>query len=552
MAAEVRILGLNGQPLSRTTPGKAKMLNGGERTAFDAAGTVGEHVEAWNPWLWSPDGERNLHRDRIAARARDLVRNDGWANGAITRILDNSIGGQFRPIFKPDYRGLALRTGIKGFDGEWAHEYSQALAANYRAWAEGDGFYADAQRHNTVTQLMRLAFRHKLIDGDALAQVQWIPDRVGPGRARYATAIQLIDPDRLSNPYLQFDNDVMRGGVTVDAYGAATGYYIRAAHQGDWWAGADSQRWDWIPKETPWGRPIIVHDFDPDRAGQHKGAAGIFTPVLTRMRMLAKYDGVELDAAVVNAIFGAYIESPYDHQLVEEAIGDAATDDSLSHYQDQRADFHDSRKTMLGGVRIPTLFPGEKINAVTATRPNANYMSFENAFLRNFAQAAGVSPQQMSGNWSDVNYSSARAAMLEAYKTMGRRHYDFTSRTATPLVSAWHEESREIDDYPLPAGAPPFALFRSLYNRMHWMRPARGWVDPVAEKQGAILGMDAGLSTLQAECAEQDLDWEETLEQRKRELDKFKELDIPKPQWTGAPHPNQIPANQVDQKPEAT
>ncbi len=549
---QVSILGPNGKPLSREQPGKARMLAGGDRSAFDGASRVGEHVEAWNPFLWSPDGERNLHRDILAARTRDLVRNDGWANGAITRILDNQVGGQFRPLFKPDYKALAQRTGIKTFDAVWAHEYAQALAANYRGWAEAEGFYADAQRHSTVTQLLRLAFRHKLVDGDSLGQAQWIPERVGPGRARYATAIQLIDPDRLSNPYLQFDNDVMRGGVTVDAYGAAHGYFIRAAHQGDWWAGAASQKWDWIPRETPWGRPIIVHDYDPDRAGQHKGAAGIFTPVLTRMRMLAKMDATELDAAVVNAMFGAYIESPFDHDLVAESIGDAAPDDILSGYQTQRADWHEERKVMLGGVRLPTLFPGEKINAVASTRPNANFAAFQNSFLRNFAQSAGLSSQQLSGNWSDVNYSSARAAMLEAYKTLCRRHYDFSNRTATPLIGCWHEESREIDDYPLPAGAPAFGLYRAQYGRVHWMRPARGWVDPVAEKQGAILGMDAGLSTLQAECAEQDLDWEETLEQRRRELDKFEELDIPLPQWTGAPDPNQVPANQVDQKPEAT
>lgn len=38
------------------------------------------------------------------SRARDLVRNDGWANGAVTRLLDNAVGANFRPIMKPDYR----------------------------------------------------------------------------------------------------------------------------------------------------------------------------------------------------------------------------------------------------------------------------------------------------------------------------------------------------------------------------------------------------------------------------------------------------------------
>ena len=60
-----------------------------------------------------------------------------------------------------------------------------------------------------------------------------------------------------------------------------------------------------------------------------------------------------------------------------------------------------------------------------------------------------------------------------------------------------------------------------------------GWVDPVAEKQGAVLGMQAALSTLEDECAEQGLDFEEVLEQRKYEIGLFKEYDIPQPEWTG-------------------
>lgn len=38
--------------------------------------------------------------------------------------------------------------------------------------------------------------------------------------------------------------------------------------------------------------------------------------------------------------------------------------------------------------------------------------------------------------------------------------------------------------------------------------------------------MDIGLSTLEAECASQGLDWEEVLEQRAREKAKLKELGL--------------------------
>lgn len=523
--AAVSIVGVDGKPLR---PNKAMALASGGNAPYDAADIYGSHVAAWNPYLYSPDGEIDMFRNRIVARVRDLVRNDGWASGAVTRILDNAIGGHFRPNIKPDYKALAAYTGNKAFDATWAAEFGRTAEAHYRSWAHDPGHYCDAQRCLTVTQMLRLALRHKLVDGDALAQMAWMPERVGRGRARYCTAVNLIDPDRLSNPQLRFDSLATRGGVEVDVNGAATGYWIRRAHQGDWWAAADSVHWDLIPRETAWGRPIIIHDFDHDRASQHRGGAGIFAAILQRMKMLWKYDETELDAAVVNSIFGAYVESPFDHQLMEQALGD---DVDLNQYQQQRAEFHTARRTMLGDLKVPILFPGEKINAVSATRPSGNFAQFENAFLRNFAAATGLSAQQLSNNWSDVNYSSARGALLEAWKTMDRRKKDFESGFAQPILAAFLEESFEVDDYPLPAGAPEFIECRAMYARADWMGPGRGWIDPVDEKKGAILGMDGALSTLQRECAEQGLDYEEVLEQRKREIDEFKRLGLEVPSW---------------------
>lgn len=521
----VSIVGVDGKPLR---PNKTMALASGGNAPYDAADNYGSHVAAWRPYLWSPDGEIDMFRNRIVARVRDLVRNDGWASGAVTRILDNAIGGHFRPNIKPDYKAMAAYTGNKAFDATWAAEFGRTAEAHYRSWAHDPGHYCDAQRSQTVTQMLRLALRHKLVDGDALAQVAWMPERVGRGRARYCTAINLIDPDRLSNPQMRFDSLETRGGVQVDRDGAATGYWIRRAHQGDWWAAADSVHWDLIPRETAWGRPIIIHDFDHDRASQHRGGAGIFAAILQRMKMLWKYDETELDAAVVNSIFGAYVESPFDHQLMEQALGD---DVDLNQYQTQRAEFHTARRTMLGDLKVPILFPGEKINAVSATRPSSNFANFENAFLRNFAAATGLSAQQLSNNWSDVNYSSARGALLEAWKTMERRRNDFAVGFAQPILASFLEESFEVDDYPLPAGAPEFIECRAMYARADWMGPGRGWIDPVDEKKGAILGMDGALSTLQRECAEQGLDYEEVLEQRKREIEEFKRLGLEVPSW---------------------
>ena len=181
------------------------MLVGGGNVPYDAADIYGAHMAEWRPYLWSPDGELNAYRDRIVSRVRDLVRNDGWASAAVTRTVDTVIGADFRPISKPAYAALRAMTGIKPFDHVWAEEFGQAAEAPWRRWSNDPGRYCDAQRNLTVSQMFRLAFRHKIVDGDALAMLLWLPERVGTGRAQYATTVQVIDPDRLSNPQLRFD-----------------------------------------------------------------------------------------------------------------------------------------------------------------------------------------------------------------------------------------------------------------------------------------------------------------------------------------------------------
>jgi lambda family phage portal protein len=275
---------------------------------------------------------------------------------------------------------------------------------------------------------------------------------------------------------------------------------------------------------------VVVHDFEVDRAARHRGGAGILTPVLQRLKMLIKYDGAELDSAIINAIYAAYIESPFDQQMVTEALDDG---EHLNWYQQQRSDFHNEQKFVLGNARVPVMFPGEKINVLAAERPAANFNNFENAVLRNVAAGTGLSAQQISNNWSDVNYSSARGALLEAWKTIDRRRDDFTSNFAAPIRSCVMEEMHAFDDLPLPAGAPDFVECRGAYARAKWLGAARGWIDPTSEAQASILRMDGALSTLEDECAQQGLDFEEVLEQRRYEIELFKEYGIPLPEWSG-------------------
>jgi lambda family phage portal protein len=543
----------DGGGVARRQVNRVSALAGNRNVPYDAADYDGEHTATWRPSLNSADVNLNPYRDQIVARSRDLARNDGWASGTITRIQDNAIGATFRPIAKPDYRALATYSGIRTFDAVWADEYGRALDAKWRDWADDHtGRYCDAQRSSWMPLIFGVAFRHLLIDNDALAILPWLPERIGPGRAKYATAVQLIDPDRLSNPQQRFDWRTVRGGVEVDEYGAAVGYHIRKAHMNDYWAAGDSVTWEYIARETDWGRPIVVHYFEPDQASQHRGGNGIFTSVLQRMKMLFRYDVAELDAALINAIFAAIIESPFDESLLKEALGEDVGGeglDGMRTYQDDRSAFHRERRTMVGNTQITQTYPGETFKMVSPDRPNPNFANFEKAVLRNTSQAAGTASQWVTGDYSDTNYSSMRAALLDAWKTIHRRRANFGAGFGTPIRAALVEEIMELgelDDL-LPNGAPRFIECRQAYSACKWLGPGRGWVDPVADRQGAIMGLGAHLTTLEDEVAEvSGQNWEDILDQQQVEQQATLKRGLPlsSPQ-VGAP------ANESAKKPEA-
>jgi lambda family phage portal protein len=484
----------------------------------------------WLPWIRSPDAEINQFRDRMVSRSRDLRRNDGWAAGAITRILDSTIGGAYRLSSMPDYRSLSRFS--RAFDAKWAEDYRLFVESEWRAYAEDLGHYNDVARELTITQQLRLALDHMLVDGDGLVVTHWKPERIGRGAAKYATCFQVVDPDRLSNPMQMVDTKHLRGGVEIDDDGVPFAYHIRKQHQNDWYNTVESMEWERVLREDDDGFRRVTHHFERNRAGQHRGI-GVFVPVLSRMKMLARYYGVELQAATIASVFGTYVTSPYDPAMVEDALNPQG-EEGFSWYQGMRQQFHEQRKPMLNNAVIPTLAPGEKLETVSAERPNSGFGDFTRQMLLGIATSLGISYEQLTSDYSGTNYSSARAAIAETERSVKRRLAEFNSGIANPLYASWLSEVFENGKVPLPRNAPNFFDVETAYARCSWRGPGAGLVDGVKERQASVLGMDGALTTLQDEIAETSgRDYREILEQRAIEIAECKRLGIPPPTWMG-------------------
>jgi lambda family phage portal protein len=410
-------------------------------------------------------------------------------------------------------------------------------------------------RRLTVTQMLYLMLGSRLIVGENLAMNCWESERRDAvGGAGYASCVQLVDPDRLSNPFEEVDTAHRRGGVQIDDCEAPLGYHVRRAHQYDYYNASKSMTWDLHPRETPFGRRVMVHDFDQERETQHRGIT-LFASVMSRSRMLHKYDQMALQAAMARAAFGFYVKSPYDAASVSMALGGdgdgAQYAESLSSMSATlRGSFYDGADYMtVNGARIPNLAPGEEIQSVGGKGENEEFEAFESAMIRSYAANSGQSAEEISWDFSKLNYSSFRGAMLQSWKTLNRRRYNYAGGTAQPIYSGWLEEATQKFKALMPKGFDHgvYVAMRSAFDQAMWIGPGRGWVDPVKERQGEVLGMDAGFGSLEETCAQITGSWyEDVLDERQDEHEAFRERGLPLPQvFMGGGD-----ASQEDRKPQ--
>jgi lambda family phage portal protein len=511
--SKASILNWDGNPLARQRA---------EGSAFRAADTRRAEMFDFAPSLRSIDGEWLPERNISVARLRKVVRENGWASAAVQRFVDQAIGANFRLQPAPDHELL-------GVDVTEAHEWARQTGRKFRAYANDPRCPIDAAGRRNYSGLLALAARELTVSGEALAVVR---DH-GMDGFRQGTAIELVDADRLSNPNDAADTDRLRRGVERDAYGRPVAYHFRCAHPGDVFLGAGDafgRRFEWerVAAVNEWGRRQVLHHFEDERPDQTRGIPALVATV-EPLAMEDNYKRVELQAAVINAVLSAYIVSPLDHDTIKGVLeGDA---DDVSSYNDDRIAFHETNPLKMNGARIPHLYPGEDIRISAPSRANAAMEGFLAVAHRNVASAVGQSYPEYANDWASTNYSSIRAAAQSAWKHLTARGGGLFTGFGWQIYLLWLEEAfatGEVDRLP---GAPSFYDAPYAWGRAFGYGPGRGWVDPTKEAQAAIMRMDAGISSLQKESAEQGHDWEELAEQQAFERKRYADLGLPTTSW---------------------
>lgn len=488
--------------------------------AYEGASRISQALAAYNPAIRTPDQDISSAKNISDARSRDLARNDATLMGGIRLRQDGIVGSYFMLNARPNSLMLFGKE-----DTVWEDEFSEEIEERFAAYAESGRHWIDAGRRHTLTGLTRMAIEQHTVYGEVFASVEWIRG----GLRSYSTAIQMIDTDRLSTPFDKLDKKKVSMGVQMGYWDEPIGYYVRMAHPSDWERAQELTQWKYNPAELKWGRQQMIHIFDQHRAGQSRGI-GTMVSAIPDMKLNRQFREIVLQNAILNATYAATVESELDSASIfarlggtdfrPEEVQEALTNYMIGHYGALSATIGKSNQLKMGGLKIPHLPPGTKLNLQGAGQGGPLGTEFERSLERKMAAAFGVSYEQFSRDYSKTNYSSGKMASVETYKAMLSIKKAVADLFASTVYRLWFEEALNQGVFTtLRRRMPSFyeGDNAEFYTACDWIGASRGQVDELKETQAAVLRINNGISTLEDENARLGKDWRKQLRQMKRE-----------------------------------
>jgi lambda family phage portal protein len=498
-------------------------------TSYHAGSRLARDMASWSPWRVSPDSALLPELGTINARVEDLVRNNGIASGARRTLVDNVIGP--RITCKPNPDRIML-----GRDAAWVQEWSREVESEWSTFADTTWF--DAGSRHTFHSFTRLAVMSLATNGEALALPLWVG---GNTSSRWFTRLQMVHPARLSNPGGVPESATIRGGVEVNQYGEAVAYNIRKTHPGDWQLLGNLDEWERIPAYMQWGRIRVLHVYEQFDVGQSRGVSPMVS-VLRQFKMFDRYTLEELRLTVMNALIFAALETPLEQETIRDLFGQS--DNPMGDYYNALGEW---QVQMRGGAMV-TLPPGTKMNPFIPSRPSGALDAFSTVMLRHIATGLNMPYELLFKDFSKTNYSSARAALLEAWRYFLSMRQLLIDHWIRPIYDCWFEEA--VNRGRIPDCTPDdYYANQIAWTRAKWLFAPRGWVDPLREAKAQQTRIQSGATTLEQEFGEQGMDWTEGLEQQARENDLAVQLGLPPPYRiasAGAASPGQNSSEPID------
>lgn len=392
---------------------------------YDGAGR-GPRLDGWRVSHAGPRAEIAPAAAALRARARDLVRNNAYAERGVRALVANCIGTGLIPKIETPSKRLKAR--LDDAASRWM-----------------DTVKCDADGLHDLYGLQALAWRATVEGGEAFI-------RRRPRTANFARShgaplqLQVLEAEFLDRTKT---GDTLSGdgrtidGIEYDRYGRRLAYWLFDSHPLDGvFAGSVSRRVD---------ADDVIHLYRVDRPGQQSGVTW-FAPVVVRFRDFSDYQDAQLVRQKVAACFAVF-EINADETTPGLISSDAAQETNL--------------ESLSPGLyeRLP---PGRDIKF--ASPPPADDQGYVADQLRAISAGLGVPYEVLTNDLSNVNFSSGRMGWLEFQRAISQYQQQLIIPRMLDRIGAWFVEG--------------WGLYNSAATdrvRVTWTPPRREMIDPSRE-----------------------------------------------------------------------
>lgn len=451
---------------------KARVSSQAMNRFYDGA-TKGRRGDGWRP---VNQGYRESQADikLLRDRARDFERNNGYYKKAIGGIVGNTIG-----------TGIVLQ-----YKSEKQKKRAERANKFWKDWNESKHFDYDGVHNGPGLQ--DLIFRTMVRDGEVFLRRRFRFDYYDPN-GRNPIQVQLLEAE-----FIDTSKDTPAGvlsnvnriisGIEFDPSGRRVAYHVFNNHPSSGYA-QQSFRVD---------ASEIIHVFKQERPGQIRGIPW-GTSIYLNLKDLDGYEDAELMRRKIAACFAGFItEAEADEPLIvngqQAAVPEIPLIDRLEP-----------------GI-LEVLPNGKQITF--ATPPNVTgYAEYATSLLHKIAAGFEIPYSVLTGDYSQVNFSSGRMGWLEFQRVIDSYRWNLFVPRVMEEIRGWFELGM-------------YLMGNSFEDVDHeWTAPRREMIDPMKEITALTMQVKAGLISMPEAIKESGYDPKTTLE----EIENWnKELDSKK------------------------
>lgn len=467
------------------------------RASVYEAGAQTRRTVGWKAPTTSPNSNLLYSLSTLRDRSRQAIRNDGWAKGAIDKLVFNIVGTGIVPLSKaadPTFRSAV-----------------QAL------WLKWTSFSSTSGQQDFYGQQAQ-AVRCWLSAGECLLRLRRRRPEDG---LPVPMQVEVIEPELCPVDYNGTNGaNKIRAGIEFSPIGERVAYYFFAQRPGDLqdYDAGDLRR---IPAED------VIHLYEELRPGQYRGEPHL-TPALILLWELDKMQDATVLRAQLANMFAGFLKTTTTDSDVHPLTGLASN----------KTDEGKPILTLEPGT-FQELAPGEEVVFNDPPTADAFAPAFMSQLLRSISSGLGIPYEILTGDMSGLNDRSMRVVLQEFRRGIQSRQYLVVAhQLCEPVWQRWIDAAFMASALPIP---PAYLSDPSPWSKVDWRPQGWAYTHPVQDVQATMSAIKAGLTTRAAAVSEQGYDAEEIDREQAEDNRRAASLGLNYESSTGAAAPAPTP-----------